>query len=164
MQGGVHKPPVDFFTPLNKTRDKLAPLFNELICNPLFASAKNIIEPMMRWYEDADGNFIEQFQTTGFNQRIWELYLFALLTENDVAFNQKEAIPDFICESFYGEFCIEATTVNPSLIAGKKEELPKYSNIKELEDIKNNYYPYKIWKCSFFKAQKKLLGKVGLQG
>ena len=25
---------------------------------------------------DADGNFVEQFQTTGFNARIWELYLF----------------------------------------------------------------------------------------
>ncbi|ELR2994956.1 hypothetical protein R3Q50_006226, partial [Klebsiella oxytoca] len=125
LQGGTHKAPVDFFTPLIKTKNKLSPLFNELVSNSLFASAKNIIEPMMRWYEDADGNFVEQFQTTGFNQRIWELYLFALLTENDITFNQKEAIPDFICDSFQGKFCIEATTVNPSIIEGKDEELPQ---------------------------------------
>jgi hypothetical protein len=36
---------------------------------------------MMRWYEDADGNFVEQFQTTGFNARLWELYLFTTLVE-----------------------------------------------------------------------------------
>jgi len=35
----------------------------------------------MRWYEDVDGNFIEQFQTTGFDARIWELYLFAAFRE-----------------------------------------------------------------------------------
>ena len=36
---------------------------------------------MMRWHEDADGNLIEQFQTSGFDARIWELYLFAALSE-----------------------------------------------------------------------------------
>lgn len=155
LQGGTHKAPVDFFTPLIKTKNKLSPLFNELVSNSLFASAKNIIEPMMRWYEDADGNFVEQFQTTGFNQRIWELYLFALLTENDITFNQKEAIPDFICDSFQGKFCIEATTVNPSIIEGKDEELPQYHSLKDLEDIKNNYYPIKYGSALFSKLKKK---------
>ncbi|CNH85533.1 hypothetical protein [Yersinia intermedia] len=155
LQGGVHKSPIDFFTALKKTKDKLDPLFVDLISNSIFASAKNIIEPMMRWYEDADGNFIEQFQTTGFNQRLWELYLFALLTENDVVFNQKEAIPDFICESFYGDFCIEATTVNSSIIAGEKEEIPKYFNLNDFEKIKNNYYPIKYGSALFSKLKKK---------
>lgn len=154
LQGDVHKPPINFFTPLKKTKDKLSPLFNDLIYNSLFASAKNIIEPMMRWYEDADGNFIEQFQTTGFNQRIWELYLFALLTENDVRFNQKEAIPDFICESFYGEFCIEATTINPSIISENKEKIPQYLSMNDLEDITHNYYPIKYGSALFSKLQK----------
>jgi hypothetical protein len=36
---------------------------------------------MMHWYEDPDGNFIEQFQTTGFDARLWELYLFAMFCE-----------------------------------------------------------------------------------
>lgn len=155
LQGGIHKAPVDFFTPLKKTKKRLSPLFNELISNSFYASAKNIIEPMMRWYDDADGNFIEQFQTTGFNQRIWELYLFALLTENDILFNQKEAIPDFICESFHGDFCIEATTVNPTIIDGKEEQLPQHHNSKDFEDIINNYYPIKYGSALFSKLNKK---------
>jgi len=36
---------------------------------------------MMRFYEDTDGNFVEQFQTTAFDACIWELYLFATFTE-----------------------------------------------------------------------------------
>lgn len=36
---------------------------------------------MMRWHQDVDGNFIEQVQSNGFDARIWELYLFATLTE-----------------------------------------------------------------------------------
>lgn len=29
---------------------------------------------MMRHFVDVDGNFVQQFQTTAFDSRIWELY------------------------------------------------------------------------------------------
>lgn len=153
--GEVNPPvPVDFFTPLSGTQGRLDPLFDELINNPMHLSAKNIIEPMMRWYEDADGNFIEQFQTTGFKQRIWELYLFAMLIENDVVLEPGEAIPDFVCQSFYGRFCVEATTVNPTVTRGVVESIPVPSSKAELEDIQRNYYPIKFGSALFSKLRK----------
>ncbi len=51
---------------------------------------------MMRWYEDIDGNFVEQFQTTGFNARVWELYLFAALTEANLRLERPDPAPDFL--------------------------------------------------------------------
>ncbi|MBW5981349.1 hypothetical protein CF026_23290 [Klebsiella michiganensis] len=153
--GEVNTPtPVEFFTPLNRTRERLDPLFDQLINNPMHLSAKNIIEPMMRWYEDADGNFIEQFQTTGFKQRIWELYLFAMLIENDVVLDPRGAIPDFICNCFYGHFCVEATTVNPTVTRGVVESIPVPSSLAELEDIQRNYYPIKFGSALFSKLRK----------
>ena len=79
-----------------------------------FSSARGIIEPMMHWYEDPDGNFVEQFQTTGFDARIWELYLFAAFSEMGYQIDRSAAVPDFVCKRLGVEFCVEATTVNVS--------------------------------------------------
>ena len=68
----------------------------------------------MRWYEDVDGNFIEQFQTNGFDSRIWELYLFATLVELGFAMDRSVPAPDFVAWSLRGDIAIEATTVNPT--------------------------------------------------
>lgn len=154
-RGDTNPPtPVNFFTPLSNTQTRLDPLFNDLINESIFLPAKNIIEPMMRWHEDADGNFIEQFQTTGFKQRIWELYLFAMLIENNVIIEQHEAIPDFICQSFYGNFCVEATTVNPTVNRGIVEQIPEPATPNELEDLQKNYYPIKYGSALFSKLRK----------
>jgi hypothetical protein len=88
--------PVDFFTPIVK-QASLNPAFVGLSNLNGYSSARGIIEPMMRWYEDADGNFVEQFQSTGFDARIWELYLFAAFTEIGYEISRIHAIPDFCC-------------------------------------------------------------------
>ena len=62
---------VDFFD-FTRKAEQLSPDFVQLATLEAYSPARHIIEVMMRWYEDADGNFIEQFQTTGFDQRIWE--------------------------------------------------------------------------------------------
>lgn len=105
--------PVDFFTP-QVAVGKLHPSFVGLSTLLGYSAAKGIIEPMMRWYEDADGNFIEQFQSTGFDPRIWELYLFAAFTELGLKIERIHAVPDFCCSSPFGEFNVEAVTANPS--------------------------------------------------
>jgi hypothetical protein len=65
---------LDFFTPV-VPKQKLNPSFVQLSTAESFSPACGIIEPMIKWYEDVDGNFVQQFQTTGFDARIWELYL-----------------------------------------------------------------------------------------
>jgi hypothetical protein len=69
---------------------------------------------LMNYFEDADGNFVQQFQSSGFDARLWELYLYALFTELGYRFDRRHPAPDFHCLGLGGNFFVEATTVNPS--------------------------------------------------
>ena len=69
---------------------------------------------MMHYFDDVDGNFVQQFQSDGFNSRFWELYLYALLNELGYGFDRGHSAPDFHCQWLLGDFFIEATTINPS--------------------------------------------------
>lgn len=113
-QGDEEGSAVDFFSPVRPPK-RLHPDFVRLAGTEGLTPARGIIEPMMRWYKDVDGNFIEQFQTTGFDSRIWELYIFAVLTEVGYTFDRSVPVPDFLARGLLGELVIEATTVNPSL-------------------------------------------------
>lgn len=113
FQGDERGEPVDFFAAMTEEA-KLNPHFRSLRDLEEYSPARGIIEPMMRWYQDADGNFIEQFQTNGFDSRIWELYLFAAFTEMNYEISRIHAIPDFCCSNPVGEFNVEAVTVNPT--------------------------------------------------
>jgi len=115
-QGDEEGPTVDFFLPVRE-RSRLNPDFVRLAETEEFSPAPGIIEPMMHCYEDADGNFVEQLQTSGFDARIWELYLFAALTEAGFTIDRSVSVPDFVAQGPRGEFSIEATTVNPTVDA-----------------------------------------------
>lgn len=71
---------------------------------------------VMRFHEDADGNFIEQFQTTGFDRRLWELYLFATFDELGYRRNTTRATPHFILTGLLGQIAIAVTTANTSAV------------------------------------------------
>ncbi len=79
-----------------------------------FSPARGIIEQMMHWHEDLDGIFVKQFQTTGFDARLWELYLFAAFAEMEYRIEHIHAVPDLTCVGVLGELTVEAMTVNPS--------------------------------------------------
>jgi hypothetical protein len=67
---------------------------------------------------DKDGNFIEQFQSDGFDARLWEIYLFILF--NEIGFTQSDAYdrPDFCLKKGDVELFVEA-----SLSAEKKDDI-----------------------------------------
>lgn len=60
---------VNFFSPV-RDMAKLNPAFIQLAVSKGYLPARALIEAMMRWYEDVDGNFVEQFQTTAFDAQI----------------------------------------------------------------------------------------------
>lgn len=97
---------------------------------------------MMRWYEDADGNFLEQFQTTGYDARIWELYLLAALSEAVYIIDRSFPAPDVLARGPLGECCLEATTVNPTLDAQRRPVAPPETKTPEQEsDYVRHYFP-----------------------
>jgi hypothetical protein len=123
-QGDEQGRPVDFFQPV-RAPERLNPDFVRLATEEGYSPARSIIESMTRWYEDPDGNFVEQFQTTGFDARIWELYLFAALSEAGYRIDRSVPVRDFAVKGLLGEFCVEATTINPTLdVEGKVVPLP----------------------------------------
>ena len=143
-QGDEKGAPVDFFAKAGK-EERLNPGFVALRDLEEYSAARGIIEPMMRWYEDADGNFVEQFQTTGFDARIWELYLFASFTELNYEIKRIHQVPDFCCENPLGAFNVEAVTVNPSRDAkGAVVPEPPTDTPEQLKDYLTEYMPIKF--------------------
>jgi hypothetical protein len=77
-------------------------------------------------------NFVEQFQTTGFDQRVWELALFPSLVELGFQVERPRPSPDFACTRGDTKFFIEATTANASMTDGKRVERPEtFAEVKE---------------------------------
>lgn len=146
--------PVDFFTPVHPP-ERLNPDFVKLITQEAYSPARGIIEPMMRWYEDADGNFVEQFQTTGFDQRIWELYLFATFVELGFVFDRSHPMPDFVCSGLEGSFSAEAVTVGPTRDGGKIVPPPPRGTPEEVEAYLKQYMPIKFGSPLFAKLGKR---------
>ncbi|WP_426763051.1 hypothetical protein ACP3TD_11555 [Pseudarthrobacter sp. 1G09] len=141
VQGDETGGPIDFFSPLSAA-EKLSPDFLEVASSEGFSAARGIISAMMRWNEDIDGNFVEQFQTTGFDARLWELYLFAALTEAGFSIERPSPAPDFLARGPHGEFALEATTINPSVGPdGKVAASQRPSNESELASYVQNYLP-----------------------
>ncbi len=77
-------------------------------------SARLMLDEIYQKFDDPDGNFLEQFQSTGFDARYFELYLFAYLSRSGFQVNRQHPNPDFIVSRNGFSVAIEATTVNPS--------------------------------------------------
>jgi hypothetical protein len=133
---------VDFFAPAGRTRRprNLHPSFEQLRDGGGWSAARRVVEHMMHWHKDADGNFVEQFQTTGFDARLWELYLFATFVEAGFALDDL-AVPDFVARGPAGSFAVEATTVNPSVVGGILAADPPTDTDEDRRAFTEHYMP-----------------------
>jgi len=111
-------------------KDKQHPYFVRLNNDDSFIPAKKIINNIMPYFIDIDGNFIEQFQTTGFDARIWELYLFSFFIEDYFEIDRRYDRPDFLLSKFGEKIAVEA------VIVGRKNIL-KYIHINPEEYFRN---------------------------
>lgn len=142
--------PVDFFK-LMAPEEKLHPSFKLMSRAERYLPARDLITSLMRYHKDLDGNFVQQFQTTAFDARLWELYLFATFVELGFARHDHANVPDFVLGSNYGPMAIEATTVNPP--DGFSPSLPKEA--KDRDDYISNYMPIKLGRAMKAKLAKK---------
>jgi hypothetical protein len=138
-QGDVIGEPIDFFAPVVPP-DRLNPFFRILQEQPRYSPARELVAAMMRYFEDEDGNFIEQFQTAAFDARIWELYLYAVFTELGCAREPDIQAPDFVLQGVRGRFVVEATTANPA----QRNAPAAPANEEEFRNYLENYVPIKI--------------------
>lgn len=162
-QGDEDGDPVDFFAPLHAP-EALHTDFQKVASEAGFFPARGIIEPMMRWHEDLDGNFVEQFQSTAFDQRIWELYLFATLVELGFVFDTAHAVPDFIGQSLFGQIAVEAVTVGPTRQGAQIVPPPPLETEEDREAYLEHYMPIKFGSPLFSKLRKKYWEKEQIAG
>jgi hypothetical protein len=66
-----------------------------------------------------DGNFIEQFQTTGFDARVFELFLHAYFSSIGARVTRVADRPDYLLTCGTVTVAVEATTANPTQVRGQ---------------------------------------------
>lgn len=112
-QGDKPHKSVDLFKP-QISSDRWRPSFAAMLEYPHWQPAIGIISEMMRHFIDVDGHFVKEFQSNGFDARIWELYLYAYLKEERLHFDRDYHAPDYMVRKYGEKVAIEAVTINPS--------------------------------------------------
>lgn len=117
---GEPKRTLDLFRPVLPA-DKLHPDFVRLSNDLSFLPARTMIQEMMPHFSDVDGNFVEQFQSSGFDARLWELYLFAYINEEKLFLDRDHVAPDFLVTKYGKSVAIEA-----AIVGRKVDNPPRY--------------------------------------
>lgn len=162
-QGDEQGRPLDLFAPVVGP-ERFHPSFAEVWNQEQFSPARGIIGAMSYYFDDPDGNFVEQFQTLGFDARLWELYLFAALHELGYAFDRTRPVPDYFCRGLNGQFFVEAVTVNPTVVGGVIVETGPPEDEAGRLQYKRQYMPIKFGSALFSKLSKRYWELPHIQG
>jgi hypothetical protein len=146
----------DLFVPV-VPEEQLHPVFNHVRTSKAAEPTRLMMQEVFCGFPDKDGNFIEQFQTTGFDARTFELYLYAYLTRSGYDLARGYARPDFIVTRNQVTIAIEATTVNPReprpIIIPPTPPTPL--SPEELKEKRDNELPIRFGSPLFSKLQKR---------
>ncbi len=142
IQGDETNAATDLLTVLPGTRpDQLHPYFLELVNRPGRLPARAVLREIGPWLTTADPHFVKEFQRHQFDQRLWELYVWAALREGGYDVKINEA-PDFLCWAPDAAFTVEATTVAPSK-DGVLAQHPEPRTQEDLEAFQEGYMAIK---------------------
>lgn len=164
-QQGDEAKTLDLFTPVLPI-ERLNPDFVRLSNDPSLMPARSIITEMMPHYTDVDGNFVDQFQSTGFDARVWELYLFAYIAEEELFLDRDNPAPDFLVSKYGETVAIEAVTVGRKSDNPPKyiKSLPKRRTPEELREERESILPIKFGSPLYSKLQKRYWTLPHVQG
>jgi hypothetical protein len=154
FQGDEPNEPVDLLRiPLGADKSKLHPFFRILLEEPGRAPARAVLKELGPWLAPSDPHFVNEFQFKQFDQRLWELYLWATFRELGFDIKQPEA-PDFLCSGPGISFTMEATTVGPSK-DGPLASHPDPKTPEEMREFLAHYMPMKFGSSLTGKLTKK---------
>lgn len=149
-QGDEKTLPNELFIPQAEEK-KLHPYFKMVVDEGRYEAARELMKEIAYSYIDVDGNYVKDFQTTGFDARLWELYLYVFLHTEGYVIDRKYSAPDYLI-SYYGLHCaIEAVTVN----ANPSFDEPPPQNPEEIIRLSRDYMPIKFGSPLYSKLQKK---------
>ncbi len=148
-QSDEKEPPLDIFVPI-VADEKQHPYFKFLISDVGRTATRNMIQEIAYSFVDVDGNYIEQFQSTGFDQRLWELFLHVLFEKSDFRMDRSKSAPDFSLSKFGMPIFVEAVTVGPN----SDVDIVASTGAKVAE-LSKDYMPIKFGSPLFSKCKKK---------
>jgi hypothetical protein len=139
--------------PTGAKSEDLHPHFRVLIDSPGRHPSRSVFKEISPWLAPTDPHFVGEFQGKGFDQRLWEMFLWATCRELGFDVSQPEA-PDFTCEAPGVAFTVEATTVSPST-GGVLADSPDPKTPEEMREILEHYMPMKFGSSLTSKLNKK---------
>ena len=146
----------DLFVPV-VPENRLHPVFDYIRVAKEDEPGRLMMNEIFWDFPDPDGNFVEQFQTVGFDARTFELYLYAYLTRSGYEISREYPQPDFMVTRDNMTVAVEATTVNPReptpLIT--PSPLPPRLTPEEVKDKQYNELPIRFGSPLFSKLQKR---------
>src|SRR5215469_591711 len=136
--------------------EKLHPFFARVRTSETSIAARMMLEDVFTTFKDPDGNFIEQFQTTGFDARFFELYLYAFFSRSGYTLDRSFPNPDFLVELQGVRAAVEATTVNASTSGVIARYGKKIEDLDEgkLLDYTRDELPIRFGSALYSKVQK----------
>ena len=136
---------------------QLHPNFKKLQLLPGYEPARWMLDDVFQSFDDPDGNFLEQFQTTAFDARCFELYVFAYLSRSGFAIDRTHPNPDFLASKDGVKVALEVTTVNPPTSGVLAALGKKISNLSaaELRDYIRHELPIRFGSPLFSKLEKR---------
>jgi hypothetical protein len=135
----------DLFKPVVKI-SALNPSFVTVMSHPAKEATRGMMRETFKTFKDVDGNFIQQFQTTGFDPRVFELYLHALFSALNFRVSRPKPAPDFLIENKICSITVEAVVANPpdGFVPPKDDYVGK-SLEGPLEQKQIERFPEKMW-------------------
>lgn len=148
---------VDLFG-LQAPAESLHASFRLLSSGAHWTPARTIMSEMMRHFVDVDGNFVQQFQTTAFDSRIWELYLYAALLELGLYVGKEHEAPDFEVQTGRRKAFIEAVIVGRSPkdppLANRSDGHPRLRSTEEMRELLKTRVPIRFGSALFSKLNR----------
>lgn len=108
----MHTPKIDLFSPIVEP-NKLNEQFVEIMKSQGHVGCRRLMNEVFNDMPNPDENFVDQFQTQGFEARVFELGIFAYLQEVGLEIEQYSDGTDFITTDSNNKICVEATTTSP---------------------------------------------------
>ena len=152
-QGDTPNAPIDMLrVPSGTDREKLHPYFRELLERPSRSLGRAVIREIGHWLTPKDPHLVGEFQCQAFDQRLWELYLWAAFREFGLDVEQLKT-PDFRCSSPGIDFTVEATTAAPATM-GPLASHPDPKTAAEIDEFLRRYMPIKYGSALHSKLMK----------
>lgn len=151
-QGDEPNRVLDLFEERGVPDRQLHPFYLELRDRPGRRPAKKVIEAVSPWLLSFDPNLVKEFQEGQFNQRLWEIYLWAMFRDQGYDVEHQQA-PDLHVSCPWFEFAVEATTIAPST-TGPLSDHPNPTTPEEVADFLTDYMPMKFGSSLTSKLQK----------